>query len=222
MKRLSFLDTLSLWIGRIILALLVWFAFIQIGIRMLRRYKHFPAPPFIAAFLDSPIRKAMQPPEEIVTQVGIKPGMTVLELGPGPGTFTIEAARRVLPGGKVIAVDIEPRMLARLRDKAVHLGVNNLQIHQSDAYHLPVSDASIDLAFMVTVLAEIPDRARALAELRRVLRPGGILSVSELVTDPDYPRQSTVIRWCQTAGFRHESSHNHLLWYIANFRKPQE
>jgi ubiquinone/menaquinone biosynthesis C-methylase UbiE len=67
------------------------------------------------------------------------------------------------------------------------------------------------------VLAEIPDRQRALAELRRVLRPGGSLSVSELVTDPDYPRAGTVVGWCAQAGFRLAARYGGLLGYTLNF-----
>lgn len=65
------------------------------------------------------------------------------------------------------------------------------------AYHLPLPDAGVDLAFMVTVLAEIPDRQRALAELKRVLKPEGLLSITEALFDPDYPHRSTVTRWCE-------------------------
>ncbi len=71
---------------------------------------------------------------------------------------------------------------------------------------------------MVTVLAEIPDRPRALVELRRVLKPGGILSVSELITDPYYLRRPTVIRWCEAAGFRLVASQGGILWYTVSFR----
>jgi ubiquinone/menaquinone biosynthesis C-methylase UbiE len=70
---------------------------------------------------------------------------------------------------------------------------------------------------MVTVLAEIPDRARALAELRRVLKPGGTLSVSELLLDPDCPRRQTEIRWCEAAGFRLTSAYGGLLEHTASF-----
>lgn len=202
------------------LILLGLIAFHQVVVRLIRRYWHFPAPPFISVYLDSPWRKTLQPPEEVVGGMGIRPGMTVLELGPGPGTFTLEATRRTLPDGKVLAVDVEPRMLARLRRKASQFGVVNLETYQADACCLPFPENSVDLAFMVTVLAEIPDRARALAELRRVLKPGGTLSVSEFVLDPDYPRRSTVIRWCQDAGFQLDSTWGSMLWYVVSFRKP--
>ncbi|MHB1416219.1 MAG: class I SAM-dependent methyltransferase [Chloroflexota bacterium] len=218
MNRRPFLDALALWIGRVVLAFLSWLLFTQTVVRLVRRYLHFPVPPFVGVLLDSPVRRALQPPEELITRAGVRPGQTVLEVGPGPGTFTVEAARRVLPDGKVIAVDIQPQMLARLRAKAARLGVSNLEVYEADAYHLPVPDASVDLVYMVTVLAEIPDRPRALAEIRRVLKPSGTLSVSEFVLDPDYPRRSTVTRWAEDAGFTFRSAVDSRLWYTANFR----
>lgn len=211
------LDRVAHWLGRILLAFLLWLLFVQTAVRLIRRYFHFPVPPFVSVFLSSRVRKAMQPPWEVVERSGIQPGMAVLELGPGPGTFTLEAARRVGPQGKVIAVDIEPKMIDKLRDAAARAEVTNVETHVADAYHLPVADGSVDVAFMVTVLAEIPDRQRALAEIRRVLKPDGLLSISELFTDPDYPRQSTVIQWCQQARFYLVGVHGNWFNYTLNF-----
>ncbi len=220
MKRIRTLDAVALWIGRVVLAILGWLLLMQIVVRLVRRRWRFPAPALVSLLLDSPLRRAIQKPEVVLGRIGMRPGMSVLELGCGPGTFTIEAARRVLPDGRVVAVDIQPAMLARLRARAVQMGTSNLDIYRADAYHLPVADSSVDLAYAVTVLAEIPDRPRALAELQRVLKPGGVLSVSELLIDPDYPLQRTVIRWCADAGFIHEACYGGLLEYTLVFRKP--
>lgn len=220
MKARGLVKTVAPHAGRAVLIAVGWFVLVQIAARLVRRYWHFPSPPIISMLLDSPVRRALQSPAEVVAALGIRPGMTVLELGPGPGTFTIEAARRAEPGGKVVAVDIEPKMLAILSNKAQRFGVENIETHQADAYHIPLPDNAVDLAFMVTVLAEIPDRQRALAEIHRVLKPGGRLAIGEAIFDPDYPRRSTVIRWCERAGFRLEASYGSLLWYVLSFTKP--
>ena len=102
-------------------------------------------------------RRIQQPPEDVVGWMDIQPGMQVLELGPGPGTFTVEAARRAGPQGVVHAVDIQADMLERLQTTLDKAGVSNVSMHLSSAYALPVPDASIDRLFMVAVLAEIPD-----------------------------------------------------------------
>ncbi len=209
-------------LGRILLGAILWLLLVQVAVRLVRRYLHFPVPAFVAARLNNPIRRALQPPEQVVEASGIRPGMTVLELGPGPGTFTLEAARRVGPDGRVIAVDVEARMISILQRAVAAAELSNVEAHVADAYRLPVPDASVDLAFMVTVLAEIPDRQRALAELKRVLKPEGNLSVTEAVFDPDYPRASTVTRWCEEAGFRLVDRTMRGLWYTLQFRAEGE
>jgi ubiquinone/menaquinone biosynthesis C-methylase UbiE len=71
---------------------------------------------------------------------------------------------------------------------------------------------------MVTVLAEIPDRQRALREVARVLKPDGLLGVAEFFVDPDYPRRSTVIRWCEAAGFLPAANFGPWWNYMTLFR----
>lgn len=212
------LGAVARWLGRILLAFLLWLVFTQTVLRLVRRFWHFPAPPFVAIALNSPLRKAIQPPAEVVAATGIGPGMTVLELGCGPGTFTLEASRVVGETGRVLAVDVQPEMIDMVGEAVRRAEATNVEIRLADAYHLPAADASVDAAFMVGVLAEIPDRMRALTEMRRVIKPAGILSVSEILFDPDYPRQSTVRRWCEQAGFQFEAAHPHGLWYVLNFR----
>jgi len=112
---------------------------------------------------------------ESLERVGIQPGDRVLEPGPRPGTFTVEAAPRAGPEGQLIAVDIQPEMVAQVEARVQEAGLTNVETHVADAYDLPLEDDSVEQAFLVTVLPEIPDQARALAELRRVLKPGGVL-----------------------------------------------
>ena len=124
---------------------------------------------------------------DILDRVGVRPSERVLELGPGPGMFTVDAAQRVGPEGRLIAVDIQPKMIAQVEKRVRDTGLTNVETHVADAYHLPLDDTSVDRAFLVTVLPEVPDQSRALAELRRVIKPGGLLSITEEFFDPDYP-----------------------------------
>jgi len=206
----------------LILAVLGWFLIVQTVGRLVRRYWHFPVPPIVAYFLNSPLRRAIQPPEQVVGWMDIRPGLQVLELGPGPGTFTFEAAKRAGPEGQVYAVDIQPAMIGKLEREIKGKGVRNVTPKLASAYELPLPDKSMDRAFMITVLGEIPDQQRALAEIKRVLKPDGLLAVGEFLFDPDYPRRQTVIAWCQQAGFELASSYGSWLHYLLVFGQARD
>ena len=192
-------------------------------LRVIRKLYHCPAPAFIGRGLDSDIRRWLQPPDKIIERSGIKQGMTVLDLGCGSGAFTTFATKTVGERGKVYAVDIQPAMLKQLERKLSKLeyqDITNIELKQSSAYELPFEDETVDLVYMVTVLQEIPDRGRALREIRRVLKPGGILAVTELLPDPDYPLRSTTIKMCQREGFVLDDNLGNLWNYTIRFKKP--
>jgi ubiquinone/menaquinone biosynthesis C-methylase UbiE len=157
---------------------------------------------------------------KVLDHIDIQPGERVLELGPGPGAFSIEAARRAGGGGTLVAVDIQPQMITAVEEKAREAGVTNVETHVASAYDLPLEDGRMDRAFLVTALPEIPDRHRALLELNRVLKPGGVLSITEEFLDPDYPLARTTIRWAGEAGFELAERHGNWFVYTLNFRKP--
>jgi ubiquinone/menaquinone biosynthesis C-methylase UbiE len=157
--------------------------------------------------------------EPALDRTGIRPGEHVLELGPGPGAFTVEAARRIGFDGRLIAVDIQPQMIARVDKRVRQAGLTNVESHVASAHALPFGDASVDRAFLITVLPEIPDPGRALAELYRVLRRGGTLSITEEFSDPDYLFLSETVRFVEAAGFRFERRFGNLWVYTVNFRK---
>jgi SAM-dependent methyltransferase len=176
-----------------------------------------PCPFALAWLVDNPLRRRYM--GSVLDRVGIRPGERVLELGPGPGAFSVEAARRADPGGTLVAVDIQPQMIAAVQRKARQEGVTNVETHVASAYGLPLEDESVDRAFLVTVLPEIPDRRRALLELHRALRPGGVLSITEEFLDPDYPLARTTICWAREAGFELAERHGNWFVYTLNFQK---
>lgn len=202
------------------LGFLVIFIIIQVVLRIVRKLHPFPMPAFAARILDSPVRRLIYGgPGKVLDRMVMKPGMKVLDLGCGPGYFVEETARRVGPKGRLYCLDIEPKSIARVKDKIKEEGLNNVEAKVADAYSLPLPDESIDLVYLVTVLSEIPDRTRALKELHRVLRPKGRLSITELLPDPDYPLRRTVIRWCKEAGFEMAEWKGNFFSYTLNFRK---
>ena len=94
-----------------------------------------------------------------------------------------------------------------------------METHIASAYELPLDDATIDRAFLIAVLPEISDQARALAELHRVLKPGGLLSITEEFMDPDYPFAFEIIRRVEPAGFKLDQRFGNFFLYTLNFRE---
>ena len=192
--------------------------------RLIRRIYQFPAPAFIGYFLDSNYRRRIQPPSQIIERSGIKKGDRVLEIGCGSGAYTTFVAREVGKEGIVEALDIQPAMLAQLKKKLAkpeNSDIQNIRLHESSAYQLPFEEGSIDLVYMITVLPEIPDQAKVLAEVRRVLKVNGILAVTEFFPDPDYPLSSTTSKKGEKAGFDVEGLFGNLWTYTVRFRKHE-
>ena len=195
-----------------------WLFPLKLASRLAARFGHSsPCPAALSWVVDNPIRRRYM--RLVLDRVGIRPGERVLELGPGPGMFTLDAAWRAGAEGTLIAVDIQPKMIARLGQRVEEAGITNVESHIASAHALPLDDGSVDRAFLITVLPEIPDPGRALAELRRVLRLGGVLSITEEFYDPDYLFLHETVRLVETAGFRLEERFGNLVVYTANFRR---
>jgi ubiquinone/menaquinone biosynthesis C-methylase UbiE len=191
--------------------------------KIVRKLVHFPAPAYIGRLLDSGYRRRIQPPEQLIERSGIKKGMHVLDLGCGSGAFTPFIARTVGEKGKVYALDIQADMLKQLEkklSKPENKDIKNIKLIEGNAYELPFEDSSLDLVNMVTVLQEIPDRSRALQEVKRVLKLGGFLAVTELFPDPDYPWRSTTVKLGEGAGFVVDRVSGNFFNYTVRFRKP--
>ncbi|HET6477535.1 MAG TPA: methyltransferase domain-containing protein [Dehalococcoidales bacterium] len=173
--------------------------------------------------LDSGFRRFFQSPGTIIARSGIEPGMTVMELGCGSGAYTTYVARVVGEKGEVYAVDVQSAMLRQLEQKlarAENQDIRNVELKEASAYELPFADDFFDLVYMVTVLMEIPDRGRALREVKRVLKPGGTLAVTEFFPDPDYPFRSTVIKTGKREGLSLDGSQGNFWNYTVRFKKP--
>jgi uncharacterized protein len=131
------------------------------------------------------LRRLILKPETLVLQMALEPHERVLELGPGPGFFSAAVAG-ALPEGHLILADIQRPMLAKATKRLQTAGLaGRASAVHADALGLPLADDSIDIAFAVAVLGETPDPTAALAELCRIVRPGGRIVVTEQPGDPD-------------------------------------
>ncbi|MDO8616761.1 MAG: methyltransferase domain-containing protein [Dehalococcoidia bacterium] len=201
-------------------ALMVWALLTLLFVLMVReRYgRGGPIPVSQGRALLHPLRRFLQPVRPTLQTFGLKPGETVLELGPGPGYFTLEASRMVGAGGRVLCLDLQRGMLELLRQRLAENEIANAHTVVAEAARLPLADGCVDAAFLVAVLGEIPDRPAALLELRRVLKRGGLLSFAETLTDPDYVFQRELRDLCRATGFEPLETSGQPLGYRMTFR----
>lgn len=118
----------------------------------------------------------------------LRPGETVLDLGSGAGIDCFLAARQVGPTGSVIGVDMTPEMLERARRNAEKGGYDNVEFRLGEIEALPVADGSVDVIISNCVLNLSTDKSRVLGEAFRVLKPGGRVVVSDMVSEHAVPQ----------------------------------
>jgi len=169
--------------------------------------------------LDNPFTKTNRA-AIIIEHLDVRPGMSVLDAGCGPGRLTIPLARAVGTQGKVVALDIQQGMLDRAGEKARTADLDNIRFVQAGLGTGALESEHFDRAVLVTVLGEIPEREIALKEIFRAMKPGGILSVTEIIFDPHFQRRSTVSRLACAAGFREQAFYGNRVAFTLNLERP--
>ena len=157
--------------------------------------------------LASPLRRLVHDPRDILSPL-VAEGMTVVEPGPGMGFFTLELARLVGPRGRVVAIDVQPRMLAALRKRAGRAGlVDRIELRTPKDRRMGVEDlaGAVDFVLAFAVVHELPDLAGFFAESHRILKAGGRMLVSEPVAHVTEAAFAATTELAEKAGFLVES-----------------
>jgi len=180
-----------------------------------------PFPASHAWLLDNPLGRAQA--GRILRQLGIERGMRVVDLGCGPGRLTLPVARIVGSAGEVLAVDLQPAMLAIVERRAAAEGIQNVSTMEAAAGSGALPAGHFDLALLSFVLGEVPAdrRPAAIQEIAAALRPGGRLAVVEGIFDPHRQSREAVIALTEPVGLRFEREDRRLMRTLLVFRKAR-
>lgn len=189
--------------------------------RFASRRQSLPCPTWLGWMveLDNPFTKTNRA-SVIIEHLELATGMAVLDVGCGPGRLTIPAAKAVGTSGSVVAVDMQPGMLKRAQEKAQSENLGNIEFVEAATGEGKLGDNRFDRAILVTVLGEIPDQEAAMKEIYEALKPGGILSVTELIFDPHFQSRKTVTRLAEAAGFKEAAFYGNRIAFTLNLVKP--
>jgi ubiquinone/menaquinone biosynthesis C-methylase UbiE len=207
----------------LVLAAIVFLVFVGLSWRWASQWQQIPFPAWLSwLFLDNPIVEIVINTPKTIDRIGLYSGEHGIDIGCGSGRLAIPAAKKVGLSGRIVAFDIQPEMLKLVQQKANRAGLSNIIIHCGDiTTDNTFSPNSFDRVWLVTVLGEIPEQVAALKNIYRLLKPGGILSVTEILGDPHYQTRGTVLNLGQKVGFEPYQNWGNFLSFTQNFIKPE-
>ena len=188
-----------------------------LGWRLVSDRVPLPCPTSLAWLLDNPFTSGYH--RRVLSRLELRPGLHVLDAGCGPGLIATAIAAAVAPDGRVLALDIQPGMIAKTRDRAEKAGLFNIDYLIAALGEGKLPTSAFERALLVTVLGEIPDKVAALREIGSSLKPGGFLSITEVLPDPHHQSSKKVLALAGQAGFRLRNKTGNLLMFTVNLER---
>lgn len=177
--------------------------------------------PFQMAFtLLIPIRNLFLSPGQLIKRLELTKDSTVLEVGSGPGYFSVGVAG-VLTTGRFVLADIQKEMLDYAHKRMIRKGFKNAEYYLCNGTAFEFPDNTFDRIFLVTVIGEVENKDEYLREFNRILKPEGILSISELAGDPDKLSIDEVQKLAGDVGFEFYKLYGTKRNYTINFKKRE-
>ena len=175
-------------------------------------------PPKYAFTLLIPFRDIFLSPRKLIQRLDLRENHIVLEIGPGPGYFSSHVAEK-LYNGRLVLLDIQQEMLDYARKRLDKRNIKNVEYKLTDGNNLGFDNGIFDRVFMVTVIGEVDNKDGYLKEIHRILKPDGILSISELAGDPDKISIDDLKALVSAYGFEADEVFGNRFSYTVNFRK---
>lgn len=175
-------------------------------------------PPKYAFTLLIPFRNIFLSPKKLIQRLDLRDNHNVLEIGPGPGYFSVHIAKK-LKNGRLVLLDIQQEMLDLSQKRLEKRGVKNVDYKLTDGNSLDLESNFFDRVFMVAVIGEVDNKDKYLKEIYRILKEDGILSISELAGDPDKFSLEEIQSLVSEYGFEVNEVFGNRLNYTVNFKK---
>ena len=197
---------------------------VYVGLEAQDHHAHKRFPELLAFALNNRIRRLLEPPEQLIAKLGLKPSDVVMDFGCGPGFFTIPLAKAA---AKAIAADVSSRMLERTASNAKKSNIA-VGLLMTDGTSINIEDESVDLIFLNHVFHEIADRPKVLGEFLRIMKRFGRLAIVERtrgglfawMPGPPIIDQTEVTRELERAGFKLARTTSHGNDSIIIGKKP--
>jgi ubiquinone/menaquinone biosynthesis C-methylase UbiE len=165
-----------------------------------------------------PCRNIFLSPKQVINRLELKDDMMVLEIGPGPGYFSVKVANN-LKNGQLVIADIQSEMLSFAEKRIKKQGIANVKIYLCNGTSFDFKDETFDRIFMVAVFGEVENKKNYMDEFYRILKKGGILSISELAGDADKMTMQSLKELGINSNFGILKYYINKLSYTINFKK---